>query len=397
MTQIWLLELLKGTGKLFLHPLFYGCFLMAAALGVSRVKRERKNFHVRAQDAYFELRQLLPLGGLVGLALSVAAIGAGMVIPFAALLLVCAVALLAMLTLQVKLLSPAFTVGVAFFLLVFTAGRGGELPLIGAAFSSLDTAVFPSLAILLALLLIGESVLIGKNATKGTSPKLVKSKRGQTVGVHEVKRLWLVPVFLLIPGSAIESIFPWWPTFSLGEQAFSLLLVPFPIGIHQQVQGLLPKEAITITARRVLLLAILVLAVSAAGYWYPIASIVAVALAMIGRESITMSQKIKEANLAFYFSKKNNGIMILGIIPGSPAEKMGLTVGELVSKVNGIAVRDEEQLYEALQYNRAHCKLEVIDTNGQIRFAQRALFEGDHHELGILFVQDEKKWGNAAV
>lgn len=84
--------------------------------------------------------------------------------------------------------------------------------------------------------------------------------------------------------------------------------------------------------------------------------------------------------------------MILGILPESPADKMALEVGELVTKVNGMNVNDEKTFYEALSRNRAHCKLEVLDTNGQIRFVQRALYEGDHHELGILFVQDEKKW-----
>jgi S1-C subfamily serine protease len=76
---------------------------------------------------------------------------------------------------------------------------------------------------------------------------------------------------------------------------------------------------------------------------------------------------------------------------------MQLSVGEIVSKVNGTIVHNEAEVYEALQRNRAHCKLEVLDVNGQVRFVQRALYEGDHHELGILFVQDEKKWGTEAV
>ncbi len=53
--------------------------------------------------------------------------------------------------------------------------------------------------------------------------------------------------------------------------------------------------------------------------------------------------------------------------------------------------------YKALQKNRAYCKLEVFDVNGEIRFVQGALFEGDHHELGILTIEDKKKWnGNEA-
>lgn len=89
--------------------------------------------------------------------------------------------------------------------------------------------------------------------------------------------------------------------------------------------------------------------------------------------------------------------MILGVLPESPASKMALQVGELITKVNGTSVYDEKGLYEALQRNRAHCKLEVLDVNGQVRFVQRALYEGDHHELGILFVQEKKQWGTEAV
>jgi S1-C subfamily serine protease len=167
--------------------------------------------------------------------------------------------------------------------------------------------------------------------------------------------------------------------------------VPIAIGYNQQIQGMLPKEAVQTQGKRVIGLGVLALLISIAGYWYPVISIVAAAVAVIGRELLALIQRVKDENLPFYFSKKNHGLMILGIIPNSPAHKMALQVGELVTKVNGVNVRDEQSFYEALQKNRAHCKLEVIDTNGEIRFVQRALYEGDHHELGILFVQEERK------
>jgi S1-C subfamily serine protease len=156
---------------------------------------------------------------------------------------------------------------------------------------------------------------------------------------------------------------------------------------------MLPKQAVKALGKRVRLLGIIILALSAAGYWFPLVSIVAVALAILGREGIAFVQRFREDGMPFYFSKKNHGLMILGIIPDSPASKMELKVGELITKVNGNLVKDEKELYEALQKNRAYCKLEVIDTNGEIRFEQRALYEGDHYELGILFVQDERTDG----
>ncbi|WP_090743552.1 PDZ domain-containing protein [Mesobacillus persicus] len=391
------MELLKGTGQLFLHPLFYYFLFLAAVLGVSRVKRERRNFHVRAEDAYFELRQLLPIGLLIGLVLSVITILAGLTVPFALIILTAAVTILLSLPARVRLLSPVYTVGIAFFILIFTTGQDLGIPFIGHYFESLEDKIYPSVALLLALLVIGEGLLIKNNGAKGTSPKLVKSKRGQTVGVHEVKRLWMLPMFLLVPGEAIEIHFSWWPLFVVGNQSYSLLLVPFGIGLHQQIQGMLPKEAIRLHGGRVIGLGVLVLAIAIAGYWFPLASIGAVAAAIIGRELIAFGQRVQDEGRPFYFSKQNQGVMILGVIPDSPAAKMALQVGEKVTKVNGVSVNDEKGIYEAIQRNAAHCKLEVIDTNGQIRLIQRALYVGDHHQLGILFVQDEKKWDSSAV
>ncbi|SFB21743.1 MULTISPECIES: PDZ domain-containing protein [unclassified Bacillus (in: firmicutes)] len=396
MAQIWLMELLKGLGRFFLHPVFYYLVFLSGILGVLRVKQERKHFHIRAMDAWFEMRQL-PAGTLIGLLLSIVMVGVGITVPVATIILVTVITFLVSLTGRTRLLAPAYTVGAAFFALIFIADKSFDIPLFSNALSAVDEKVYPSVAILLGILIIGEGLLIVRNATKGTSPKLIKSKRGQRVGVHEVKRLWFLPLFLLVPGDALTPPLDWWPVFNLGNESFSLWFVPFAVGFHQQVQGMLPKEAVALIGKRVMTLGLLAVLVGAGGYWMPVLAIVTVAFAMIGREVITFRQLLAEDSMPFYFSKKNHGLMILGIIPESPASKMGLEVGELVTKVNGIIVREEKELYEALQRNRAHCKLEVLDNNGQVRFVQRALYEGDHYQLGILFVQDEKKWDEVVV
>lgn len=392
LVQLWLFELLKGTGRLFLHPVFYYLIFLSGILGVSRVKRERKNFHTRTFDAYFELRQLFPMGLILGLVLTIVTLMAGLTLPFAAILLIAFFTILWSLTTNIRLMSPVYTVGAAFFAITLITEYEWTIPLFNDTFQALEEKVYPSLVILMALLLISEGILITKNAGKGTSPKLVKSKRGQNVGAHVVKRFWLLPMFLLIPGEALTLPFDWWPVFNIGAESYSLILVPFAIGFNQQIQGMLPKQSIQLQGRRVTTLGILILILSVIGYWYPLISIAVAALAIIGRELISLMQRLKDDNLPFYFSKKNNGLMIIGIIPESPADKMGLQVGEIISKINGVKILDEQVFYEALQKNRAHCKLEVLDINGEVRFVQRALYEGDHYELGILFVQDQRKF-----
>jgi len=393
----WGFEFLKGLERLFLNPLFYYLFIVAAIMGISRVKRERKQFHARVKNAYYELRQLLPLGLGIGLILSVVTIGSGLVIPIETVILAALFTLFWSLTTNFRFLSPVYTVGLAFFATLFILSKKWSLPLIESHTPEWNQSILPPIAALLGILIIAEGILIFRNGRKGTSPKLVKGKRGMRVGVHEVKRLWMLPLFLIIPGEALQAPFEWWPVFSIGGQTYSIVLVPFAIGYYQQIQGRLPVLAVKQAGKNVIKFGAVLTCLSIAGYWYPPASIVIAAVAIIGRELLSMRQRMNEDNLPFYFSQRNQGVMILGVIPDSPAEKMGLDVGEVVSKVNGVMITDEESFYEAMQKNRAHCKLEVFDVNDQVRFVQRALYEGDHYQLGILFVQDEKLWDDEAM
>ena len=97
------------------------------------------------------------------------------------------------------------------------------------------------------------------------------------------------------------------------------------------------------------------------------------------------------ANGHFTFLKVRKVLKFSALFRYSPAEKMGLLKGEIITKINGAVVHKEVEFYQALQKNRAFCKLEVIGNNGEMRFVQRALFEGEHYELGLLFVHDQLK------
>ncbi|WP_428911011.1 PDZ domain-containing protein [Niallia sp. Krafla_26] len=390
MTLEWVFEILKGFGKLFLHPIFYYAFILAAVLGVSRVKREREDFHVRAENAYYELKQLIPIGLVIGLILSIIMVVVGIVIPIEYIIFITLFTFILSFTRQIRWLTPVFTVGLAFFATLFFLSQNWEFPLIQSRTPEWNLNLLPPMAILLCLLVIAEGIFILKNGNKGTSPKIIKSKRGLRVGIHEVKRVWLLPVFLVYPSKILTSPFEWWPVFSIGSESYSIFLVPFAIGFAQQIQSMLPELAVKKFGKKIITLGVILTLLSLIGYWYPLASIIVVALAIIIREFLSLRQRLSEENRPLYFSRKQQGVMILGVIPDSPADKMGLRVGELVMKVNGIQVNSEDSFYTALEKNRAHCKMEIIDVNDQIRYVQRALYEGDPFKLGILFVLDEK-------
>lgn len=391
LAEVWAIELLKGLGRLFLNPVFYFVFLAAAYYGIQRVKRERQHFLVRAENAYFELRQLLPLGLILGVSLSLITVLAGLTVPVELLVFATAATVLLMLTPKARWAAPAYTVSIGFILTFFALEQDWPIPSYLASAGEGVELLLPAGALLIALLVIAEGIMITLNGPKGTSPRLMKSRRGQVVGMHEAKRMWLLPLFLLIPGDAISLESTWWPLFSIGEQSYALVAVPFAIGFQQQIQSQFPAVAIAAYGKKVVSFGALLLIVASSAFVYPIVSLAIPVLAILGREWINYRQRSVDAKAAFYFAKKNDGLMVIGVVPHSAADKMGLKVGETVLKVNGLPVNDEKGFYQALQKNAAHCKLEVIDIYQENRFVQRALYKTDHHELGILFIKDEFK------
>jgi len=359
--------------------------------GMLRIKRERSSFHIRVQDIYDEMKFTYTKGLLIGLFVSIAIFALGLSLPFGTVVILAIITAVLSFTLQLRWLSAAFTIGLTLLAVAFMPDR---LESFFVGFSGTSLA---SLSILAGILLVAEGILVMRTAHQHTSPFLKKSTRGLPIGIHQANRTWMLPLLMLVPGGDLTSSLTWWPVLSINGEPFLLLVIPFFLGFSQRVQGSLPKESINTTGQRVMWLGVMTLVLAAGSIWWTPLAFIAVGTAMVGREFITIRQRMNDASAAFYFSKRDHGLMILGILPQSPAEKMNLRVGEIIMKVNGYSVHTVDEFYQALQKNRAFCKLEVIGFNGEIRFDQRALYDGEHHELGILFVQDHKKWEDEAV
>ncbi|WP_299093549.1 PDZ domain-containing protein [uncultured Metabacillus sp.] len=395
MIDNWLLELLWAVGRFFIHPLFYLFFLLTLAYGSIRIKRERKSFHIRVHDIYDEMKFTYTKGLIAGGIASLVLFGIGLILPFGTIVLLTIVTAVLGLTCRMRWLSPAFSIGITLFAVAIITS--GQVDTLEAFFVGIAETNYASLSLLAGLMIIAEGILIQRTAHKHTSPFIKTSTRGLPIGTHEANRTWMLPLLFLVPGGQLTSSLPWWPVLTINGETFLLMFVPFFIGFQQRVQGSLPQESIQVTGKRVIWLGVVTLVVSVISIWFTVAAFLALIMAIAGREFITIRQRINDDSAAFFFSKRDKGLMILGILPQSPAEKMNLQVGEMVMKVNGDSVKTVEEFYQSLQKNGAYCKLEVIALNGEIRFVQRALYEDEHHELGILFVQDEKKWETEAV
>ncbi|MBD4757770.1 cell division protein, partial [Xanthomonas citri pv. citri] len=89
----------------------------------------------------------------------------------------------------------------------------------------------------LGLLIITEGAVAYRSAHVRTSPALVVSSRGLPIGQQLANRVWLLPLFLLVPGNGLESHLSWWPVFTVPGGSFHFLWIPYFVGFGQRVQG----------------------------------------------------------------------------------------------------------------------------------------------------------------
>lgn len=383
------MEILKGIGRFFLNPLLYVAIIFSILIGYRRVKSERKSFNIRIFWGWSELILMLKEGWLLGFVISIISVAIGLVVPIQFIVLSAAIGVLCLLTFYYHLASAAYPLGLAFVILWYTYITDGSWHFLNwdVTNASMHIGMLVTIPVLIGLLLIAEGYLIAKNAATLASPKILKTERGLPSVIYLAKRLWLLPIFFVLPSGAIHEYVPYWPQFTLGSDSFSLILVPFIIGFQQRSRKMLPVHFYPQLGKTIEMLGFLVLAEAIMAYFFPIMGIAAVCVAIIGRALISIIYSISERHGSYAVTPKDIGVMVAGVLPDSPAEAMGIRVGECIRKVNGIPVKTEEELYEALQINAAHCRLEVLDQDGEVRLRQHVIYRHDHFRIGLLVVR----------
>lgn len=385
-----LIELAKALGKFFLNPMLYWAIILVIVLGYKRIKKERFNFGFKIFNVFAEWKNTWLFSIVTGLLISLVTLGIGFVYSYEIILLLSIVIILLSINGRLTMLSPSYTIGVTFLLLLLS-----PLLLEHQTFIQVDLfsqTNFSSLAILLGLFLIVEAILIMRVKRNDTYPELSLSNRGVWVGQHHLKKLSIIPFFILIPSGLVEPFANFWPFFSLGENSYSLLLVPFIIGFDYTVRGDLPQHASAVIGKSVTLLGIIVLMFAIGSIYLSWLSIIAVMIGIIGKEFINYKHRTADKNKYPFFNQMDEGLKVLATIPGTPADRLGILVGETIYRVNGQHISTSDEFYEALQASGAYFKLEVLDDRKEVRFVQSAFFDGDHHELGLVFTEQPYRY-----
>lgn len=104
----------------------------------------------------------------------------------------------------------------------------------------------------------------------------------------------------------------------------------------RKIKSYEPTEALLFTGRRVYGLAGLVLVLGIASYWWHVLAIIAMGVAMLGRFTISMQEKIADEQDQHILSRRNDGLVVLDTIPNTIGAELKLLPGEIITKVNGV-------------------------------------------------------------
>ncbi|WYT60710.1 PDZ domain-containing protein [Paenibacillus sp. FSL K6-1217] len=369
-----------------MQPYYYIAILFIALYYRRQVALERKLIHVKLHSWGPETWRTVWTGGLTGLVVSLAAVALGVSVTYTAVACIWVVSLVLILF-RVRYLCFAYAIGVlgiVQFVLSFFPGalQSGAAGTVAGAVREMD---IPALLALAALLHLAEAVLARWQGPRLATPLFLAGKRGKVVGGYQLQAFWPLPLFVLIPPGAGISELPWHPL--LGG-ALGLVSLPVIIGFSEMTQGMLPGRKAARTFGRLLVYSAVLLGLSLlADLWSPL-TVVAALTALLLHEGLSWYSALEERSLSPVFVHPPAGRKVLAVLQGSPAQELGILPGEILLKVNGVLLTSTAQLHEALRMNPAFCKLEVQNREGESKYLQRAIYAGDHHQLGIILVPD---------
>lgn len=383
--------------SLLTQPFYYIGILFVILQIRRHIYMERKLFHVKLHSFWSSMLGPVLWGWLAGLLVTIPMLFLGSLLQPSAVLWLWGTAIVLSLF-RIRFLCFAYAAGIlglVHFILGFidpSAVMGLEPVWLGEALGTLYDLHIPSLFALVAVTHLAEALLMKWQGTKLATPLFMEGKRGRLVGAYQLQGFWPVPIFLMVPtGGGLSGA--WTPLFggSSGIWADGWMLLAFPmvLGFTELTAVRLPDEKIRRTAGWLFIYSMILLAAGIAAELVHWLILPAAVFSILMHELMVWVSRLEETAQPPRFVHDTRGLCVLSVIPGGPAHKLGIQTGEVIHKCNGMKVNTKEELHQALRINSAFVKLEVLDLQGESKFMHRALYEGEHHQLGIVLAPDQ--------
>lgn len=389
-------QLTQASIQLLVQPFYYIGILLVILLYRRQMILERKMFHTRIHPYMQQAGKALLWGIAAGFTVSLVMLFVGTQLKLETVYLLWIITIL-LLLFRVRFFAFIYAIGIVglLFGLYPYLPQSMKLGKIEVYLDAVMNLKYSSMLAILSLLIAIEALYIYWKRTRSQSPVYVEGKRGRVVGGYQLQGFWIAPLFLLVPiesGAGIS--LPWTPLLWLGEQSpvgWMLVAVPMMFGISSMTKTMMPQVKAAWTAKCLLWFSLILASFAViAKLWSHAAVYITLSVLLIVIYEIFngWSHRQEEKKSPIYVHDER-GLFILGILPDSPAKELGILAGELVYKVNGVKVNNQDDLHTAFRESPAFYKLEIINLEGQVKFLQRAVFAGDHYQLGMIFAPNE--------
>ncbi len=226
----------------------------------------------------------------------------------------------------------------------------------------------PQLMGLVAILHMVESLLILLNGPFNCIPIYIK-KQGKLRGGFNLQLFWPIPLVALMSlgftelGPAGLEMPDWWPllrdyTSFADNKTFALLPVIAVLGYGEITTTRTPSQASRKSAFFLFLFSLILMLMAVLAARSPIFLPLAAVFSPLGHELVIWLGMRAETRPPLYV-RQSEGIMLLDVLPGSPAYRAGLKSLDIIQKANGLMVNSYADLREELNSGRRQLFLEI--------------------------------------
>lgn len=232
----------------------------------------------------------------------------------------------------------------------------GDVPLL----AGLMEIHLPGLLALVSILHLTEAFLILLSGHYGASPIHFKDQTGRIVGGFSMQRFWPLPLtglWALVVAETSEmfvggiSMPEWWPLLGTvmevgGGEKVVYLMVPLVAGLGYGDLAMTshPRQKRVKTAFHLALYSLLLSLTAVASVYYPPVIVAAALIAPFGHEFLIKMGNTAELSAPSIFRSDSDGLQIMAVIPGSPAQRAGLRAGDRLLALNGYRLHSETEL-----------------------------------------------------
>lgn len=216
----------------------------------------------------------------------------------------------------------------------------------------------PAIMGLVACLHAVEALLIWIGGASFTTPLFMRHKDGSTVGGFALQRYWPIPLIALllvkVPDvSGLKDVIhlpDWWPLLRVpeiqgpGDPVFAMMPVVAALGYTDLAISSYPQYKARVTSKRLAAFSAILLMLSIAASRWPAFIWLAPIFSVVGHEACIRMGLRDESRGEPLWVNPESGLLVMDVLPASPAEQAGLRPGDVVRTVNGSELRSKSEL-----------------------------------------------------